>query len=180
MASRPEPHHDLHPRQRGRRQRYLLRHWRYVEARRLLWRDLVTRARSASRRVSVRLRGHSSRQRSAPTPLAPIKRWLRPGDLVLDANGAELFWLETLLSRLPARLTPAILYRSDVRLTARFGYHPVETIWLLEQANYQVRLLEQNVPIERPSGWYAPQTEDASSPWLLATPPGWSPGEAAP
>lgn len=155
--TRPEAHVKLHPQQRGRRLRYLLRHWRHCEAWRAFWRMLADRTRSP---LSCR-----------PAPdLSPhvVLRWLRPGDILLDAAGDELAWLAALLAARPGAV--AIAYRSNNRRTARFGYHPVETVWLLEQAGYQVSLLTQAGPVARPVGWHTPGPDNQSGCWLLAAP----------
>lgn len=159
--ARSEPHANLHPRQRCRKLSYLLHHWRHVEARRQLLHMLAGRARSLLP------------FRPAPQP-APFQspramlRWLRPGDILLDAEGDELAWLTALLERQPC--PAAIAYRSDIRRTAGFGYHPVETVWLLEQAGYEVRLLQQDGPTARPVGWHTPHADSLPGCWLLATP----------
>jgi len=138
----------------------LLRQWRYPEARRLLWREVLRPLRPLAR------------GRKGPAiPAAPAAdpgRWLRPGNILLDADGAELFWLEQMVA---AWVRPVVAYRSDIRLTARHGYHPVETVWLLEQAGYQVRLITASGPAARPDDWFAPAPAGAPGPWLLATPP---------
>ncbi len=161
----PELYHSLHPQKQGRRHRYLLRHWRYAEARRLLWQDLTRRLR--------RLLGAQAAPVQPRAPEPDLTRWLRPGDLALDAGGDELTRLEKALSQWAGEPLPAIAYHSDIRLTARYGYHPVETVWLLEQAGYQVWLLTADGPIARTSTWYMPQPDGGPGPWLLATPPGY-------
>ena len=158
----------LHPRQRGRRLFYMLQHWRYPEARRMLWQDIIRRLRRMLRS-------------GAPigTPDVDPRRWLHAGDLVLDVGGDELSALAQTLSRLANDRSGAIAYRSDIRLTARYGYHPVETVWLLEQAGYHVRLLTTSGPVTRPEAWFAPPPAGMPGPWLLAAPPGWNPPEVA-
>ena len=89
-----------------------------------------------------------------------VMRWLRPGDILLDAAGDELAWLAALLAARPG--AAAIAYRSDNRRTAHFGYLPVETVWLLEQSGYQVRLLTQAGPVARPVGWHTPGPDNQS------------------
>ena len=165
-----EPYPSVHPQEQNRRLRYLLRYWRYAEARCLLLQNLA-------RRLRYRLGLHTtSAQARVPEPdPAP---WLRPGDLALDASGDELARLESILGRQTEKPLPAIAYRSDIRLTARYGYHPVETVWLLEQAGYRVWLLTTAGPVARPEEWFAAQPVGASAPWLLALPPGRDPGEA--
>lgn len=158
-ASRSGPSRHLHPRQRGRWQLYLLRHWRQVEARRLLWHSLANRWRQ--------IRGR--KPAPSPVPVEP-RHWLRPGDILLDAGGAELFWLQKTARALLCGPAPAIAYRSDMRLTAVFGYHPVETVWWLEQVGYQVWLLAAEGPRPRPTNWYIRPDEGAPAPWLLAVP----------
>lgn len=165
-VTRSEPRTSLHPQQRGRKLRYLLRHWRHAEARRTLWHMLAGWARS--------LLPH----RPAPPPASALSlramlRWLHPGVILLDADGDELAWLEGWLARRPGPV--AIAYRSDSRRTARFGYHPVETVWLLEQAGYQVWLLTQAGPTARPVGWHTAGLDNRVGCWLLATPA--DPGE---
>lgn len=114
------------------------------------------------------------------TPEVDPRRWLHAGDLVLDVGGDELSALAQTLGR-PANDRPdAIAYRSDIRLTARYGYHPVETVWLLEQAGYQVRMLTASGPVARPEAWFAPPPEGMPGPWLLAALPNWNPLEATP
>lgn len=166
----PEQYANIHPEQWGRRPRYLLRHWRYAEARRRLLAELLGW-------VRYRLRRSRWFQPPPPPPelsQAALRRWLRPGDILLDAGGAELAWLETTLARLPAGLFPAIAYRSDIRRTGRYAYHPVETVWLLEQSGYQVWLLTTEGPVVRPGDWHAARPAGAPGPWLLATPPGYA------
>ena len=162
---------SLHPQRRGRRVRYLLRHMGHGEARRLLWRDLTCRLH--------RTRGRHDIALQTDPALSDLMRWLRPGDLLLDAAGDELFWLELLLRQLSANQTPAIAYCCDSRLTARRGYHPVETVWLLEQRGYQIWLLTKDGPIKRPDGWYTLQPAGTPGRWLLAAPPGWCAPEVA-
>jgi hypothetical protein len=158
----------LHPRQRGRKPLYLLQHWRYPEARGILWRDIIRR-----------LHGMLGAGTRISAPDVDPRRWLRAGDLVLDAGGDELSALAQTLARPANDRSGAIAYRSDIRLTARHGYHPVETVWLLEQAGYQVRLLTTSGPVARPEAWFAPPPEGMPGPWLLAAPPGWNPPEIA-
>jgi hypothetical protein len=164
MSVLPESVHSLHPVTAWQRRRYLLRHWRYAEAQRRLLRDLLGWARP----LAQRLRAWQPHQ---PSPLSPsaLLAWLHPGNILLDADGAELFWLERLLAG-PAR--PVVVYRSDIRQTIRFTYHPVETVWLLEQAGYRVQLLTADGPTERQENWYNARPDGAPGPWLLATPSG--------
>ena len=151
---------SLHPNRPGRRGFYLLKNARHPEARRLLWDGLVNRV-----RLGLGLRHPPSMIPACVDPL----RWLEPGDVLLNAGGAELFWLEKAAERLIGGPAPVIAYCSDRMKTAQFGYHPVETVWLLEQIGYCVLCLGPTGPEERSEGWY-----DAQSPgsWLLAVPPG--------
>lgn len=158
--TRQKPLRGLHPSQPGRRGLYLLKNARHAEARRLLWEG-----------IRSRLRHVLGRQ---PKPILTVahvdpQRWLEPGDILLDAGGAELFWLERTAKGLISGPAPAIAFCIDRLRTARFGYHPVETVWLLEQAGYRVLILGLSGPAERPRDWY-----DAPPPgsWLLALPPG--------
>lgn len=93
---------------------------------------------------------------------------LHPGDLLLEAGGAELFWLEQMLA---GSARPAVVYHSDLRVTSQYNYHPVETVWLLEQAGYRVQVLTSNGPVARPEGWHAHFPDPMPGAWLLATPP---------
>jgi len=166
-----EPFHSIHPPQQNRRDRYLLRYWRYAEARCLLWQNLAQRLRH-------RLGFHTAPvQPGAAEPDPSL--WLHPDDLKLDAGGDELARLESVLHQRAGQPLPAIAYRSDIRLTARYGYHPVETVWLLEQAGYRIWLLSAAGPVARPEEWFAAQPAGAPGPWLLALPPGRDPGEVA-
>ncbi len=167
--TRTEVRVSLHPSQRGRKTRYLLRHWRYAEAWRLLRHEWL----GWLRPVRDRLRRWRSGQ-SAPVATSPTTflHWLHPGDVVLDAGGAERVWLEAFVVRCPIGLSPAIAFKADPRCTVRHGYHPVETVWLLEQAGYEVWLLTMAGPVVRPAGWYMLLPNDSAAPWLLALPAG--------
>ena len=97
-----------------------------------------------------------------------VQSWLRPDDILLDAGGDELAWLDAWLARKPRPVVLAC--RSDGRRTARFGYHPVETVWLLEHAGDKVRLRTKAGPTARPAGWHTGGPVNQAGCWLLATP----------
>ena len=163
IVTQPEWRNSLHPHQRGRRLRYLVRQWRQVEARQQLLCDLW-------RRVWSLMRRPDSVQSLTDRPALDLMRWVCSGDILLDAGGDELAALAAMLARLPGSAV-TIAYQSDIRRTARFGYHPVETVWLLEQAGYQVQLLTRHGPVARPAGWHTPQAQNPDDCWLLAVPP---------
>ena len=138
----------------------------------MLWQDVKRR---------LGRRADTTAARAAPAAPGPKDgRWQAAGALVLAADGGELAVLEALTAGITENPAPTIVYHSDIRLTARFGYHPVETVWLLEQAGYEVLLLTDKGPVARPDDWFAPSPADAAGPWLLATPPGWVAPEASP
>lgn len=155
----------LHPTTKWQQRRYLLCHWRYREARHSLLRSLLGWARPGVRRWRD---WRTRRWRPPHLRMSCLLSRLHPGDILLDAGGAELFWLERMLA---GQARPTVVYRGDIRLTAHFNYHPVETVWLLEQAGYRIQLLMADGPIERPEGWYAAFAAHVPGPWLLATPP---------
>jgi hypothetical protein len=164
MPRPPDARHELHPTNEWQRRRYLLRHWRHREAQDHLLRSLLGWARP----YVWRWRDWRTRRWRPPhVSRAGLLHHLHPGAILLDAGGAELFWLEQMLA---GQARPTVVYRADIRLTAQFNYHPVETVWLLEQAGYCVQLLIAEGPIARPDGWYAPFARHIPGPWLLATP----------
>lgn len=164
--SRPrDAYHVSHPTSEWQRRRYLLRHWRYREAQNHLLRSLLGWARPHVRRW----RDWRTLQWHPPhMSVASLLHHLHPGAILLDADGAELSWLEQMLA---GKARPTVLYRADIRLTAQFNYHPVETVWLLEQVGYCVQLLMEGGPVARPDGWYMAFAKHVPGPWLLATPP---------
>jgi hypothetical protein len=56
--------------------------------------------------------------------------------LKLDAAGRELFVLRDAASLLERPDAPVVLY-GNADLTSNFGYHPVETMWLLQRYGYR-------------------------------------------
>ncbi len=175
--TRAEFRTSLHPSPRGRKTLYLLRHWHYAEAWRLLRHNWLGWARPVRNRLR---RWWAGRLDPWAMSLPALLRWLRPGDVVLDADGAERLWLEAFVTRAPIGSLPAIAFRADPRRTARHGCHPVETVWLLEQVGYQVWLLTPNGPVARPANWHALQPAGASACWLLAVPADWTAPEVVP
>lgn len=165
MSRSPEVHNQLHPTTTAQLRCYLLRHWRYREARLRLLRSFLGWARPAVQSWRAR---RSRKWRPDHLSLSALLSLCQPGDLLLDADGAELFWLEQMLA---GAARPVVVYRSDIRATARYNYHPVETVWLLEQAGYCVQVLTAKGPITRPKGWHERVPGHLPSPWLLATPP---------
>nr|MBP7688149.1 hypothetical protein [Thermoflexales bacterium] len=62
---------------------------------------------------------------------------------------------------------PVIIYQAAPAHLSTAAYHPVETVWLLEQHGYRVYLLTAQGLQMRPIGWQ----DDENVPWLLAVPP---------
>ncbi len=159
--SRPLPiGPSLHPRLRWRRWLYLLRHIRCAAARDQLREQIgvAVRRRLARRRPS----------KASDTCLSPLpvwaKDWLQSGDLVLK-TGADL--LPQIRSALADAAAPVIIYQAAPAHLSTAAYHPVETVWLLEQHGYRVYLLTAQGLQMRPIGWQ----DDENVPWLLAVPP---------
>jgi hypothetical protein len=60
----------------------------------------------------------------------------RANVLKVDAAGRELFVLRDAASLLERPDAPVVLY-GNADLTSNFGYHPVETMWLLQRYGYR-------------------------------------------
>jgi len=56
--------------------------------------------------------------------------------LKVDAAGRELFVIRDAASLLERHDAPVVLY-GNADLTSNFGYHPVETMWLLQRYGYR-------------------------------------------
>jgi FkbM family methyltransferase len=62
----------------------------------------------------------------------------------VDVEGAELFLFRGARNLLEQPASPLILYESDAMLTRGFDYHPVESMWLLQQYGYSFFVIDSN------------------------------------
>lgn len=62
----------------------------------------------------------------------------------IDVDGAERLVFQGAKTLLMGRDAPMLFFENDGKHTRRFGYHPVENLWLLKRRGYKLFVLDQS------------------------------------